>query len=94
MLSRIRGIALNTTVIELAVKSETVVGLNFLDHRSPLGFPVVRDVQDVFHEILDVDQDSIKLKFMNNRLFFLGAGVSPGTVHIAFVGGGFCGVLD
>jgi hypothetical protein len=89
MLSRRRGITLDVTVMALVVRPKTVFGLNFLDLWPPLCSPFVRNVQDVFNEIFDVDEDSVILKILNDRLFVFDTVVSPGMVHITFVGG--CG---
>ena len=39
----------------MAEPKRIIIGLDLLDLQSPLGLPIVRDVQEVFHKIINAN---------------------------------------
>lgn len=73
--------------VTLVMELKRLVGLDLLDHRSPPGLPIVGDEQDVLHEMLYVDENSIIIEILTGgRLVpVVVAGVFFKTINVGFL---------
>lgn len=61
-----RSVALLAVTFVMEVKN--TAPLNFLDRRSPFVLPIVRDVQNMLHEIIYAHENPMTLKILNYKL--------------------------
>jgi hypothetical protein len=76
------GVAM--AAVEVVVGRKFHIGLDFFDHRSPSGLPVVGDVQDVLHENLYVDENTMTLEVLEDELLVICAIVFSNQVRVGF----------
>ena len=61
---------------------KVVVSLDLQDCRLPFGLPVVGDVQDVLHEVLDADKNAVVYEILSDRLDVVGTVVFPSAIRL------------